>query len=403
LNATLPNTTFSWTVVATGVSGASSGSGNTIAQTLFPTLDALGSVNYIVTPIADGCAGTPFNVQVRVRPKPRIVSGNNAATCDGQGIYLTPNANYPTNLYSWTVTQMNGVTGAVDGTAREISQTLHLTGDSDGTVVYTIIPTYQGCIGDPFHITVTVYALPKPVLVSGNICVDPTSGNTIRSYLLDSGLNNTTHHFEWTHNGVVIPGATSSTYEATLGGDYSVIATNDQTGCVSAEVFATVTPIFVPTAMTAAGTEAFSENASIVVSVKGGTGPFFYQLDNGPLQSSNVFSGLGGGTYTVKVIDEYGCTDLETEVTLIDYPKFFTPNGDGYNDYWNIFSLSGQPAEISIFDRYGKLVKQISTRGEGWDGIYNGHLLPSTDYWFTVDYTENKIPKVFRAHFSLKR
>ncbi|RTY87000.1 T9SS type B sorting domain-containing protein, partial [Flavobacterium sp. GSN2] len=55
-------------------------------------------------------------------------------------------------------------------------------------------------------------------------------------------------------------------------------------------------------------------------------------------------------------------------------------------------------------DRYGKLLKQLSPiNSTGWDGTFNGQPLFSTDYWFTVDYTEKGANKVFKAHFSLKR
>ena len=89
-------------------------------------------------------------------------------------------------------------------------------------------------------------------------------------------------------------------------------------------------------------------------------------------------------------------------VQIIDYPHFFTPNGDGYNDTWNIVGLDAS-AKIFIFDRYGKLLKQISPIGNGWDGTFNGHLLPSTDYWFLVEYDEQNTAKQFRAHFAMKR
>jgi gliding motility-associated-like protein len=92
-------------------------------------------------------------------------------------------------------------------------------------------------------------------------------------------------------------------------------------------------------------------------------------------------------------------------VGVIDYPRFFTPNEDAYNNRWNIIGIaSGDPmAKIYIFDRYGKLLKQISPLGDGWDGTYNGNPLPSSDYWFQVEYTENETRKEFRGHFTLKR
>ena len=82
-----------------------------------------------------------------------------------------------------------------------------------------------------------------------------------------------------------------------------------------------------------------------------------------------------------------------------------TPNQDGYHDTWNIIGISdGDPtAKIYIFDRHGKLLKQLSTFSTGWDGSYNGNPMPSNDYWFRVEYTENNTKKEFSGHFTLKR
>ena len=90
----------------------------------------------------------------------------------------------------------------------------------------------------------------------------------------------------------------------------------------------------------------------------------------------------------------------------MDYPLYFTPNGDGYHDTWNIIGISNQlDAEIYIFDRYGKLLKQLSPTSLGWDGTFNGEALPSSDYWFIVNYREpsDDTKKEFKAHFTLKR
>ncbi|MCD0471299.1 T9SS type B sorting domain-containing protein [Flavobacterium sp. JAS] len=102
---------------------------------------------------------------------------------------------------------------------------------------------------------------------------------------------------------------------------------------------------------------------------------------------------------TIKVL---GATtgDCINFVDELPYPKFFTPNNDTYNDYWTIdFAYLAPNTGIKIFDRYGKLIKELVNSGV-WDGNYLGQELPASDYWFTVtrlDGTE------YRGHFSLKR
>jgi gliding motility-associated-like protein len=149
---------------------------------------------------------------------------------------------------------------------------------------------------------------------------------------------------------------------------------------------------------------AFDENQVITV-LASGPGDYLYQLDFGPFQESPVFENVLAGTHTITVVDQNGCSPsiTESDVMVINYPKYFTPNGDGFHDTWNVTGLEDQPGKISIFDRYGKLIKQISTMGKGWDGTYNGRQLPSTDYWFTIEYNELSAKKEFKAHFALKR
>ena len=87
-------------------------------------------------------------------------------------------------------------------------------------------------------------------------------------------------------------------------------------------------------------------------------------------------------------------------------PSAVTPNGDGRHDTWNILGIDTQPsAKIYIFDRYGKLLKQLNPEGSGWDGTFNGNRMPTSDYWFTIIYDEplNGQRKEFKAHFTLKR
>jgi gliding motility-associated-like protein len=88
---------------------------------------------------------------------------------------------------------------------------------------------------------------------------------------------------------------------------------------------------------------------------------------------------------------------------MIGIPKFFTPNEDGINDYWNIKGLkpeSNIKSRIDIFNRFGKLIKQIEATGLGWDGMINGKKALSDDYWFVVNLENGTTAK---GHFALKR
>jgi len=150
--------------------------------------------------------------------------------------------------------------------------------------------------------------------------------------------------------------------------------------------------------------EPFASTSSIAV-FPTVNGTYFYQLDLGPQQTSNVFENGTSGIHIITVFDQNVCSSPTTaEVLIIDYPKFFTPNDDGFNDTWNIDGLLFQSkSKIFIFDSYGKLLKQIVPFSSGWDGTYNGNNLPSTDYWFTVDFEYNNTKLQFKSHFSLKR
>ena len=84
--------------------------------------------------------------------------------------------------------------------------------------------------------------------------------------------------------------------------------------------------------------------------------------------------------------------------------KLLHTKWDGYNDNWSIKGLTPEfEAKIYIFDRYGKLLKQIDAYGNGWDGKFNGTEVPSSDYWFKIEYKEDGVQKEFKSHFSLKR
>ncbi len=252
-------------------------------------------------------------------------------------------------------------------------------------------------------ITITVNKKPFVKLEDGYICIDQ-AGNTTRDYTFETGFDPADYSFIWYKSNVIISGETDENLTVDKTGTFKVKVTNIITGCSNSDSME-VTPSSPPTsANVTINTDYFSQNATVIVTAIPASTDYEYQLDYGPFQDSNVFEGIQNGQHTVQVRDKKVCGEVSDSFTIVDYPKFFTPNGDGFNDTWKIMTLNNQPtAKIYIFDQFGKLLKQIGTTGESWDGTYVGTPLPSDDYWFTIEYTENTVIKEFKAHFSLKR
>jgi gliding motility-associated-like protein len=103
------------------------------------------------------------------------------------------------------------------------------------------------------------------------------------------------------------------------------------------------------------------------------------------------------------VRDKKDCGTEKKEVSVLGIPKFFSPNGDSYNDFWNVQGINQKfnaKSVITIFDRFGKLVHQLNPLSQGWDGTFNAQPLPADDYWYTISLQDGR---TLKGHFSLKR
>jgi gliding motility-associated-like protein len=106
-------------------------------------------------------------------------------------------------------------------------------------------------------------------------------------------------------------------------------------------------------------------------------------------------------TYTVKVEDQYGCTNtanvtVTTVCNGLNYflPNTFSPNGDGVND---IFAPRGvgitRVNSMRIFNRWGEMVFEKMnfvandrTTGGGWDGNYKGKPASADVYVYIIEF-----------------
>ena len=209
--------------------------------------------------------------------------------------------------------------------------------------------------------------------------------------------------FQWYLNGNPISNNFES-IKVNTAGIYTVVVRNaknctkTRTVEVKASSDATIKEILI-----ADGT---LDQNTVTVNLINSIGDYEYSIDNpeGPFQQSNFFDKVNPGIHTVYVNDINGCGLVERTIAVIGFPPFFTPNGDGYNDFWRIEGVDivfNTNSKVYIFDRFGKLLKEIATRDtKGWDGNYRGVPLMADDYWYVV-YLEDG--RIIKGHFALKR
>lgn len=194
-------------------------------------------------------------------------------------------------------------------------------------------------------------------------------------------------------------GATTNSITIKDVGNYSVTVTNTD-GCMATKKF-TVIGSGIATINNAIVND-FAGNENSILIEYSGIGNYEFSLDGTFFQENPLFTGIAPGTYFASARDKNGCgLSAPYTVYVLDYPRFFTPNGDGYNDFWEIKNLNLFPrATITIYDRYGKILFEINNLNSSWNGKYNGIELPSSDYWFHLNFGDGKIIK---GHFSLKK
>ncbi|WP_179021619.1 lectin-like domain-containing protein [Winogradskyella forsetii] len=338
---------------------------NGVTGTWSPALNNTETTVYTFTP-SDGQCANEVTLTVEVIPNAISTFDTINPICPGQFLDELP------------TTSNNNFTGSWSPEINNME-----------TTVYTFTPSLgQGCVAPTtLEVVVTDPIIPTFDIVDficdGAFLNDlPTVSNNSISGAWSPMLDNSeTTTYTFTPNANQCAGETTWTIEV----------------IPNAELFLEVEMI----------SEPFSDNQTVIATVTGSTGANEFQLDDGPWVGNNMFNQVSGcEEHVIRVREISGCGNVAIEIfRILEYPKFFTPNGDTLNKVWNIECLNDQPsARIDIFDRYGKLLVGIEPSRYGWDGTYNGVLMPTSDYWFRVEYFgEDGSPRVFTSHFTLKR
>lgn len=326
-------------------------------------------------------------------------------------------ANYPLVDHNrFEVTFHETAADAQTGNAA-IDENQYQNTSNNQTIFVRVVNNQTSCVNTNLTFSIIINSLPEfevdsPVIVCLN---NPQT----RLEPINPGA---TYDYSWNIKGDTTVLSTTEFLDVTVGGTYEITATTkDGTNCSRTREITVVESIN-PTLtrediiivddtnnnrLDTYSIKIVTENNNL------GIGDYQYALigENGNqegFQDEPLFENITGGIYTVVVSDKNGCApDATLDVSVIQYPKFLTPNNDGYNDTWKVRGANSSfypKSSIYIFDRQGKPIATIPVDGEGWNGTYNGKPLPSNDYWFNIQ-MEDKNGNVFQhnGHFSLLR
>lgn len=237
---------------------------------------------------------------------------------------------------------------------------------------------YNCLPGERTSVELSIYPSPQAEDEELYLCPD-------KDLQLDAGIPNMQYGWSTGENSRVI--------SIKKAGNYSVKITSAQ-GCSTTKEFE------VHLADDPEISEITSEGAKVTIKPVR-PGAFEYSLNGIDFQPSNVFNNVPGGVYTAYMRDLSGCRTVTRDFPHILAPAFITPNGDGYNDKFEMKGIEYFPSSsIRLFDRYGKLIKAGKGENFSWNGTLDGKKLPAGDYWYRIyieDYGELK------GHFSLIR
>ncbi|WP_165605859.1 T9SS type B sorting domain-containing protein [Flavivirga aquatica] len=346
--------------------------------------------------------------------------------CDGDAGDDDADGMYPFNTSTFEDDILNGQTSMIvyytyiDESGSQVTKSRFLP-DPLRSGTQTILVevenfTNPNC-SDTTNIDLTVNLLPGFTISAQTPICNSTPGSVVT---LDPEEDNLTEVYTYQWVNLANPStvlATTNTYDASIAGTYNVTLTKtDGTGCSRSRDVEVIESEIATITIANVEINDTSENNSVKIidETTLGIGDYEYALEEESLtindestfdyQDDSSFYNVRAGFYNLWIRDRNGCgTSTPLHIAVVGYIKYFTPNGDNQNDYWQIQGVNDlikPSSNILIYDRYGKLLKQVDPLGLGWDGTLNGKMLPADDYWFRVHLLDGTS---FMGHFTLKR
>lgn len=301
-----------------------------------------------------------------------------AVSCSGEEVEVTVNVSGDAE---YEIAWENGTTGATTQVAPET------------TTTYSFTITQQGIC--PIKDQVEVKVKEKPAVTldeSATVCSG--SGVTFEPEVTGDDIIS----YQWEDpSGAVIAKTQKLSIETAEAGKYTLTVVSESCGEASASQEVNVVPL----------PEVSIDSINLKTRRIVAEGAVEYRIDKESWSTEDTYENLLYDLpHTAFARDENGCVGMTVFVVMappIAIPEYFSPDGSGQNDTWDVSSIldSYPKSTVKIYDRYGKLVAELEGDTSEWDGTYNGHPLPSTDYWYTIHVPE--IAKIFKGHFTLIR
>ncbi|TDO77902.1 gliding motility-associated-like protein [Flavobacterium chryseum] len=334
------------------------------------------TINSSTTYYADaGCESNRKSViaTINATPATPTVNSSTVSRCGAGNLTLEANSNI--GIINWFTTAIGG--------ASVYTGNSFVTPTISANTTYYAQASNNGCINtNRTPVNVVIYT--PPLVSDEEISICEFEKKTI-----DSGISGMI--YKWN------TGETTQKIEINTGGIFTVDVTSpDPQNCTSTKKI-TVTEHLIPKI-----DRIDVDETKVIIYLNKEEIYYEYSVDGINFQDSNLFYDVPGGLQTAYVREKNGCGGVTQNFIVLVFPAFFTPNNDSYNDLWEVTGMENYPqAQVTIFDRYGKLLAQLNFSKMSWDGTFNKTPLPASDYWYVLKIDDTK--PIFKGHFSLKR
>ena len=366
LQATASAGTINW--YDTAIGGTNLGTGPSF---ITPNINT--TTTYYVETATASCSSSRTPVEAKINITPTIINTNSPATNCGPGLF-TLTATPSIGIINW----YSQIGGSIVNTGMT-----YITPNITTSTTYYAEAINNGCTNG-LKVPVDLFVYPLPAVADQT--VKKCNSSTVT---LDAEIPNMS--YLWSTN------ETTQTIDVSATGIFKVDVTSLAPESCTSKKTITVLEDNKPEIK-----EVKVNETTVTIELVKSEDYFEYSIDGVNYQSSNVFTNAPSGLQTAYVRDVNKCSIDSKPFIVIIVPKYFTPNNDGFNDVWEVKGLINYPlAEVTLFDRYGKLITQLNSSNRNWDGTFNRNPLPATDYWYVLKLDKNS-PEV-KGHFSLKR